>query len=61
MKPQDAIFLAGESIPFGVAISAPRTLTLASCRVATRTAAVALVFGGLACLVWVAVGYAAAL
>ena len=74
MKPQDAIFLAGESIPFGLVISAPRALTLTFRRIAasvrklvarddlaTRIAAVALMFGGLACLVWVALGYAAAL
>jgi hypothetical protein len=74
MKPQDTIFLAGESIPFGLAISAPRTLTLTFRRVAarvrklvarddlgTRIAAIGVIFGGLACLVWVVIGYAAAL
>ncbi len=74
MKPQDAVFLAGESIPFGVAISAPRALTLTFRRIAarvrklvardelaTRMAAAGLMFGGLACLVWVASGHAAAL
>jgi hypothetical protein len=70
MKSQDTIFLAGESIPFGLVISAPRAMTLTFRRVAarvrklvarddlgTRIAAVGLMFGGLACLVWVAVGY----
>jgi len=74
MKHHDAIFLAGESIPFGSAISAPRELTLAFRWIAarardlaarddlgTRIAAVALMFGGLAGLVWVALGYAAVL
>ena len=74
MKPQDAIFLAGESIPFGSAISARRDLTVGFRRLAsrarelvtrddlaTRIAAVGLMFGGLACLVWVALGHAAAL
>jgi len=74
MKHYDAIFLAGESIPFGSAISAPRDLTLAFRRIAararklvarddlgTRIAAVALMFGGLSCLVWLAVAYAAVL
>ncbi|HLB16004.1 MAG TPA: hypothetical protein VJM14_13820 [Burkholderiales bacterium] len=74
MKTQDAIFLAGESIPFGLAISAPRAMTLTFRRIAgrarklvardelaTRIAAVGLMFGGLACLVWVVLGYAAAL
>ncbi len=74
MKPQDAIFLAGESIPFGFAISAPRTLSATFRGIAarvrklaarddlvTRIAAVGLMFGGLATLVWVALGYAAVL
>jgi len=74
MKPQDAIFLAGESIPFGLAISAPRAMTLTFRRIAarvrklvardelaTRMAAAGLMFGGLACLVSVVLGYAAAL
>lgn len=74
MKHYDAIFLAGESIPFGVVISAPRELTAGFRRLAsrarklatrddlaTRIAAVGLMFGGLACLVWVVLGYAAAL
>lgn len=74
MKHYDAIFLAGESIPFGSAISAPRDLTLAFCRIAARArdlvarddlamriAAAALMFGGLAGLVWVVLGYAAVL
>ena len=74
MKHHDAIFLAGESIPFGSVICAPRELTLAFRGIvararelaarddlAMRIAAVALMFGGLACLVWVALGYAAAL
>jgi hypothetical protein len=54
MKTQDAIFLAGESIPFGRAISIRDTLGM-------RLAAAALMFGGLACLAWVALGYVAAL
>ena len=74
MKPQDAVFLAGESIPFGHGLSAPRAPTLllgglasraraliASDERGTRIAAVALMFGGLGCLVGVALGYAAAL
>ena len=74
MKSQDTIFLAGESIPFGLVISAPRAMTLTFRRIAasvrklvarddlgTRIAAAGLMFGGLAYLVWVALGYAAAL
>lgn len=70
MKPQDAIFLAGESIPFGIAIAAPHALRRIGARVrklvarddlATRLAAIGVIFGGLACLVGVAVGYATVL
>ena len=74
MKPQEAIFLAGESIPFGLVISAPRALRLSGRRIAarlrklaarddltTRIAGVALMLGGLACLVRVVLGYAAVL
>jgi hypothetical protein len=70
MKPQDAIFLAGETIPFGDAIATPRGLSVDPERLArvinhdgmeTRIAAAVVLFGGLACLVWVALGYVAAL
>jgi hypothetical protein len=66
-KPQDVIFLAGETIPFGEAIAVPRGLSVDLGRLATsdtlgaRIAASALMFAGLACLVWVALGYVAAL
>jgi len=66
-KPQDVIFLAGETIPFGEAIAVPRGLSVdlrrlaASDTLGTRIAAAAVMFGGLACLVWAALGYAAAL
>jgi hypothetical protein len=74
MKTRDAVFLAGESIPFGRGLSAPRAPTLGFGGLASRAralvtsdgrgmriAAVALMFGGLGCLVGVALGYAAAL
>jgi hypothetical protein len=62
MKTQDAIFLAGESIPFGRAISIPSVRALATRdTLGMRLAAAALMFGGLACLAWVALGYVAAL
>jgi hypothetical protein len=74
MRQQDAIFLAGESIPFGGAISAPRGLTAGLRRLArraaelaarddlaTRAVAAAFMFGGLAGLTWAALGYVAAL
>jgi hypothetical protein len=66
-KPQDVIFLAGETIPFGEAIAVPRGLSVdlrrlvASDTLGTRIAASALMFGGLAALVWMALGYVAAL
>lgn len=69
-KPQDVIFLAGETIPFGDAIAAPRGLAVDLRRLGelatrdglgARIAAAALMFGGLGCLVWVALRYAAAL
>ncbi len=60
MKPEYLIFLSAESIPFGLVIETPRPLTLAPRRIPARIAAGLLVFGGLACLVWVALGYVAA-
>jgi hypothetical protein len=69
-KPQDVIFLAGETIPFGEAIAVPRGLAVDPRRVAaviehdgleTRIAAAAVMFGGLASLVWLALSYVAAL
>jgi hypothetical protein len=60
MKPQETVFLAGESIPFGRAISVTHAVVARDAR-GTWIAAVALTLGGLACLVWVAAGYAAAL
>ena len=60
MKPTEAVFLAGESIPFGCAISVTHALA-ARDDLGRRIAAVALILGGLACLVWVAVGYAGVL
>jgi hypothetical protein len=74
MRNQDAVFLAGESIPLGRTISAPRGLTAgfrriagragaaaAADRLAVRVAAAAVMLGGLAYLVWWATGYAASL
>jgi hypothetical protein len=74
MRQQDALFLAGESIPFGGATPAPRGRMAGVRRVArrtgelanrddlaTRAAAAALMFGGLAWLTWAALGYVAAL
>jgi hypothetical protein len=74
MKPQDVIFLAGESIPFGEAIRTPRGLAIDLRRLAsrmralatrddlaTRIVAAAVIFGGLAPLVLLALRSAAAL
>jgi hypothetical protein len=62
MKTQEAVSLAGESIPFGRAISVPSVRTLAARdTLGMRLAAAALMFGALAGLVWIVLGYVVAL